>query len=162
MSAYELWSKGLAEEISREVHARRGPLTMALRHLTDRFGYLGPSAVEITADIFNLSKAEVAGVISFYDDFKEDPPAQTTIRICQAEACQAVGARELTKHAQDILNTKLDTAREDRSIALEPVACLGLCACGPAVMVNGKLFGRVTTDKLDELQNISIGEEQDV
>ena len=124
--------------------AQVGGLIRAMHALQLNDGYLDPAAYPVLADCFNLSRAEVKGVASFYDDFREAPGPAHEIRICRAEACQAVGGRAL-----------LDAAHElglgQAELGDTPVYCLGLCACGPAVMVDGQLHGRVTPARLAEL-----------
>lgn len=111
----------------------------ALRILQQHLGYIDTDAVEMVADVFNLSRAEVRGLVDFYSDFRSDPPATHILAVCQAEACQAVGARELTKTLADRLGIALGGKTSDRHIGLEAVYCLGLCARAPAMMVDGRL-----------------------
>ena len=110
------------------------------------YGYIHPEHLPVVADVFNISVAEVRGIVSFYEDFKTHPPARTTIRICQAEACQAVGSRVLTEEFETIFGTKLGIPGND--IELEAVYCLGLCASGPAVQVNDRLIAKASAEKL--------------
>ena len=121
----------------------------ALHQLMRAYGYIHPEHLPVVADIFNISVAEVRGIVSFYEDFKTHPPAATTIRICQAEACQAVGSRELTKELETAYQTKL--GRRGNDIELEAVYCLGLCATGPAVQVNDRLIAKASVEKLQVL-----------
>ena len=118
----------------------------ALHQLMRAYGYIHPEHLPIVADVFNISVPEVRGIVSFYEDFKTHPPARTTIRICQAEACQAVGSRVLTEELETIFGTKLGIPRSD--IELEAVYCLGLCASGPAVQVNDRLIAKASAEKL--------------
>ena len=118
----------------------------ALHQLMRAYGYIHPEHLPVVADVFNISVAEVRGIVSFYEDFKTHPPAATTIRICQAEACLAVGSRELTKELETAYQTKL--GRRGNDIELEAVYCLGLCATGPAVQVNDRLIAKASVEKL--------------
>ncbi len=120
-------------------------LTEVLRQLVDTFSYIDPGLVPYIADQLNLSKAEVLGVISFYEDFRTDKPPAHVIRICQAEACQAVGARQLIEHSHTEKYSGLD------DIEIGTVSCLGLCACGPALICNNNVYGKVNTSKFDSL-----------
>jgi formate dehydrogenase subunit gamma len=120
------------------VQAIGGPIT-ALRAIQDRAGWIDGAAIEAVADVFNLSRAEVRGLVAFYADFRTQPPADHVVRICQAEACQAAGSRALTATLEERLGTTLSHASADRSVELDPVYCLGLCARAPALMVDGEL-----------------------
>lgn len=118
-------------------------LTDALRALVDHFGYIDLTLVPFIASSFNLSRAEILGVISFYEDFRTQKPAKNVIRICQAEACQAVGAKTL------LAKVKSFEATDD--IELTAVSCLGLCACGPAILYNNIPHALVSESDLDVL-----------
>lgn len=128
-----------------------GPLLPILHALQAAFDHVPQSAVPIVASALNISAAEVHGVASFYHDFKEAPSGRHVVKICRAEACQAVGADKL---AQDTL-TKLGVAwhgtTPNGAVTIEPVYCLGLCACGPAAMVDGKAVGRVDASRMDQI-----------
>jgi formate dehydrogenase subunit gamma len=87
--------------------------------------------------------------VSYYHDFRTTPPGKHVIKICQAEACQAMGSRELSDHAEGSLGVNMHSSSTD--VTLEPVYCLGNCACSPAVMVDGNTFGRVSTERFDEI-----------
>jgi formate dehydrogenase subunit gamma len=126
--------------------ADRGPLLPVLHAIQGELGWLPPETTSLVATALNLSRAEVHGVITFYADFRQQPPARRTIRVCGAEACQARGARDLAAHARRRLGTS-GTA----DLALEQVLCLGNCALGPAVEVDGHLYGRVDADRFDVL-----------
>ena len=146
-----MWKQEEARAIAEAVAREGGVVTGALRALVDRFGYVDEAAIPMVADVFNRSKAEVKGAISFYEDFRTTPPPKHVIRICRAEACQAVGARELEAHAERRLAAKLDGPAEGHDVGIEAVYCLGLCACGPAVLVDGEPHGRVDAEKFDTL-----------
>jgi formate dehydrogenase subunit gamma len=117
----------------------------------DALGYVPPSAVAVIAEALNLSRAEVHGVISFYHHFRTTPPGRHTLRICRAEACQSMGSAALEQHASNRLGIGFHDTTPDGAISLEPVYCLGNCACSPAVMIDDTLHGRVTPARLDAL-----------
>jgi formate dehydrogenase subunit gamma len=119
---------------------RRGPLLPILHALQEEFGYVDPRAVPLVARELNLSRAEVHGVVSFYKDFRTAPPPAVEVRVCRAEACQSLGAHELAAHARERLGAEYDE-----------VFCLGNCALGPSVTVDGRLYGRVDAAVLDRL-----------
>ncbi len=123
-----------------------GGVIRALHELMRVYGYIHEEHLHIVADVFNNSVAEVRGLVSFYEDFKTHIPAHTTIRVCQAEACQAVGSRQLTKELETVYQTKLGQRGKD--IELEAVYCLGLCATGPAIQINERLIAKASIDKL--------------
>ena len=120
----------------------------ALNWLNGEHGYIDSSWIPTIAEVFNISQAEVRGVISFYHDFKLEPPAAHTVKICQAEACQSLGARQLTKDIEAKFGAKLGERTSDNQVELEAIYCLGLCAVGPSVQVDEKLIARATPDSI--------------
>jgi formate dehydrogenase subunit gamma len=131
-------SEGLRQLIAPHANAIGGPLT-ALRTLQDQLGWIDADALAAVADVFNLSRAEVRGLVAFYPDFRTRPPARHLIRVCQAEACQAVGGRELTATISTRLGVGLGETTPEGGVELGAVYCLGLCARGPAMVVDGDL-----------------------
>lgn len=145
---------GWNEEIARasiDVHAKEpGGLLPALHALQETFGCIDQQAIDLAADVFNLSRAEVYGVVSFYDDFRSEPPALPVLKICAGEACRAVGAASLKAHASE---------KSASLVEIEDVFCLGNCACGPAVMAGSTVRGRITPAGLDDIVQGLQGEE---
>ena len=128
-----------------------GGLLEALHALQKEYGHVPPACNALLADAFNLSSAEVHGVISFYHDFHTTTAGKCQIRICQAEACQAMGSRRLTKHVEDLLGLKLGQTSEGGAYTLEPVYCFGNCATSPNVEIDGRLYGRADEDKIKKI-----------
>ena len=126
-------------------------LLPTLHAIQDSLGYIPPGSVEEIASAFNLSRAEVHGVITFYHYFRTQPPARHTIQICRAEACQSMGGDALLAHAEQKLGCKLHAHSADGAVALEPVYCLGQCATAPAMMINDALHARITPARFDAL-----------
>lgn len=121
-----------------------GALLPILHEIQDALGFIPPEAVPQIARELNLSRAEIHGVISYYAHFRLTPPGRHVVRVCCAEACQAVGAQALAEHAR----TRLASSE----FTLEPVYCLGLCACGPSLQIDETtLHAQVTPQKFDEL-----------
>jgi formate dehydrogenase subunit gamma len=134
-----------------DLKGRPGPLIEVLHAIQAQLGHVPPAAVALVADELNLSRAEVHGVISFYHYFRSTPPGAHTVSVCRAESCQAVGGEALATHAQRRLGVDFHQTTPDGRFSLEPVYCLGNCACSPAVMIDGRLHGRVTPERFDAL-----------
>jgi len=131
---------------------RPGALLPILHEIQDTFGHVPEDAVPLIARELNLSRAEIHGVITYYHHFRQRPAGQHVIRVCRAEACQAVGSEALLEHAQSRLGCGLHETTADGCITLEPVFCLGQCAIGPAVMIDeNELRGRVTAANFDTI-----------
>lgn len=129
--------------------ARPGALLPILHAIQEELGFIPPDATGLVADGLNISRADVHGVISFYHDFRSTPPGRTVIKLCRAEACQAVGAARLAQDFTARHGVAFGETSTDGGITLEAIYCLGNCALGPSAMVDGELVGRVTIDALD-------------
>ena len=136
--------------VSRLKH-KPGALLPVLHGIQDALGHVPAAAVPLVADGLNLSRAEVHGVISFYHYFRESPPGRHTLYMCRAEACQSMNQRDLEAHARKRLGIDFHQTTASGRFSFEPVYCLGNCACSPAVMVDGELYGRVTPERFDEI-----------
>jgi formate dehydrogenase subunit gamma len=126
----------------------RGLLLPALQAVQADVGHVPDEAVGVLADEFNLSRADVHGVITFYRDFRREPGGRTPVRVCRAEACQAVGADALVTAVEERFGAKLGAATADGAVQLDEVFCLGNCALGPSASVAGRLIGRATADRI--------------
>lgn len=143
------YDKQAASEIIARFDARGEMLVQILQAFVEQFAWIPEDAIRQLADELNLSRAEVHGVVSYYHDFRTTPPGRRIVKICQAEACQAMGSRELSAHAEKSLGVAMNASNAD--ITLEPVYCLGNCACSPAVMVDGRTYGRVSQQRFDDI-----------
>jgi formate dehydrogenase subunit gamma len=142
---------GLARSVLERRSKQEGALLPILRDLQDEFGYLPEPALPVVAETLNLSRAEVYGVATFYHDFHLEPRGEHTITLCRAEACQSVGAVALAERAKARLALDWGETTADGRVTLEQTFCLGLCACGPAGMVDGRPVARLTPQKLDAM-----------
>ncbi len=145
----QAYDKQAATSIIESFDARSEMLVQILHAFMERFAWITEDAIRQLASELNLSRAEVHGVVSYYHDFRTAPPGRHVVKICEAEACQAMGSRELSTHAAKSLGIDMHTSNED--VTLEPVYCLGNCACSPAVMVDGKTYGRVSPQRFDDI-----------
>jgi formate dehydrogenase subunit gamma len=122
--------------------ARPEMLVQILVAVVSRHGWVSEAVIRQLADALNLSRADVHGVVEYYHDFRTSPPGRHIVKVCRAEACQAMGSRALAEHAEK-------AAADD--VTVEPVYCLGNCACAPAVMLNNRTYGRVDAERFDAL-----------
>lgn len=142
------------EAVLRVVAAHRtrpGALIEILHGVQAELGFIPPAAVAVLAEQLNLSRAEVHGVVTFYHYFRHEAPGRHTLRVCQAESCQAMGADALAEHVKKRLGVDFHETTPDGAYTLEPVYCLGNCACSPALMRDEEPCGRVTPARFDEL-----------
>jgi formate dehydrogenase subunit gamma len=151
MSTQEPWSEERTRAIVSNHTHLKGPLMPILHAVQEAFGFVPEEAVPVIAKELNLSRAEVHGVVTFYHDFRQDPAGRTVIKVCRAEACQAMGCESLVKHAEDRLGVECGGTTADGRVTLETIYCLGLCATAPSAMVDGKIVGRLDAAKLDKI-----------
>jgi formate dehydrogenase subunit gamma len=128
-----------------------GALLPVLHAIQHALGFVPPGSVPRIAHALNLSQAEVHGVITFYHDFRSSPPGRHVLKLCRAEACQAMGSEALEARLKQKLGIDWTETTPDGALTIEPVYCLGNCALSPALMIDGKLRGRITSDALDRV-----------
>jgi formate dehydrogenase subunit gamma len=150
MADYEAWDASRAVEIIETLAGLEGATLPVLHALQSVFGYVPADAIPMVARALNLSRAEVHGCITFYHDFRAEPAGRTVLKLCRAEACQAAGADALHRQVLIDLGVEWHGTTLDRGITVEPVFCLGLCACGPAALLDGTPMARVTSASLRE------------
>jgi len=141
-------------ELQRLIAAHRdqpGALLPILHAVQEAFGYIDDAAVPIIAKALNLSRAEVHGVLTFYHDFRRRPAGRHVLRLCQAEACQAMGCEKLAQGLRARLGIDFGGTTPDGRLTLEAVYCLGNCALSPAGMLDGRLYGRLDERRLEGL-----------
>ena len=151
MPHFENWSPQRGAEIIAAQAERKGAALPILHALQEAFGYVPRDAVSLIADALNLSRAELHGIVSFYHDFRERPPGTHVLKLCRAEACQAMGADALAAQARERLHVGWGETSANGHVTLEPVFCLGLCACAPAAMFDGKVVGGLDAARLGAL-----------
>lgn len=145
------WNTDRANEIIAAHAHGDGPLLPMLHALNHEFGCVPPEAVPLVAAALNLTRAHVHGVVSFYRDFRREPPGRHTLKVCRAEACQAAGGDEFCARVEKTLGVAIGETTKDNSVTLEEVFCLGLCAVGPAAMLDGKVLARIDDKKFDTM-----------
>lgn len=144
-------SEDRVREIIADHVALEGPLLPIFHALQAEYGHVPQLSVPVIAEVLNLGRAEVHGVLTFYHDFREEPAGKHVVKICRAEACQSVGGDAISERAMKLLGVDWHGTTKNGKVTLEPVFCLGLCACAPAAMVDGKLVGRMDAAKLDRI-----------
>ncbi|NKJ72282.1 formate dehydrogenase subunit gamma [Rhizobium leguminosarum bv. viciae] len=128
-----------------------GPLLPILHEVQQEFGYVPQEAMPVIAEELNLSRAEVHGVVTFYHDYRDHPAGRHVLKLCRAEACQSMGGDALAERVKTLLGIDFHQTTLDGGVTLEPVYCLGLCACAPAVMLDGEVYGQVDDQTAAEI-----------
>ena len=128
-----------------------GALLPILHAIQDKLGFVPPASVERIAKGLNISQADVHGVITFYHDFRSTPPGRHVLKLCRAEACQAMGSARIEAHLERKLGVGMHATTADGAVTLEPVYCLGNCALSPSLQCDGQIHGRMDEGRVDAL-----------
>ena len=144
-------SSDLIRTIVAAHQTQQGSLLVILHQIQDTLGFIPDSAIPIIASANSLSRAEVQGVISFYPHFRTCPPGRQILEVCRAESCRAMGGQTIETHAKQLLGVEWHQTTADSAFTLEPVYCLGNCACSPSVKLGDEIYGRVSCDRLTSL-----------
>jgi formate dehydrogenase subunit gamma len=146
---YEPWSEDRAEAIIAARVGEPGATLPILHDLQAAFGHVPAEAVPLLAHALNVTRAEVHGVVSFYHEYRRHRPGRHVLRLCRAEACQALGCEALADHVRSRLNIAWHETTSDGAVTLEPVFCLGLCAIGPAALLDGQPLARLDAARIE-------------
>ena len=137
--------------VVNDLKGLEGPLLPILHGIQDEFGYVPGESLPVIADLLNLSRAEVHGVVTFYHDYRNHPAGRHVLKLCRAEACQSMGGDAIAAKVQQLLGIGFHETTKDGAVTLEPVYCLGLCACAPSAMLDGEVIGRLDAEKIEEI-----------
>ncbi|MEQ1620074.1 MAG: formate dehydrogenase subunit gamma [Methylococcales bacterium] len=143
-------TQSVVQEITNNLKNKPGALLPILHGIQDALGYIPAESVPEIAKSLSLSRAEVHGVISFYHYFRETPPGKNTVHLCRAESCQSMGGKKLEDYVKNKLGIDFHETTADGKFSLEPVYCLGNCACSPAMQIGKEIYGRVSAESFDE------------
>lgn len=145
------WDKNTVARVIESQQDKPGAMLPILHGIQDALGYIPKACVPMIANALNVSRAEVHGVITFYHYFRDTPPGKQTIHLCRAESCQAMNGADLEAHAKAKLGIDYHETTADGQFSLEPVYCLGNCACSPALAIGKEVYGRVSPQRFDEI-----------
>ena len=152
MPRYEPWNTERASTIIAAHKDQDGAALPIFHDLQDVFGFVPEEAISMVAEALNLSRAEMYGTVTFYHDFRKEPPGRRVLKLCRAESCQAAGGEALAARAEDKLGVTFGETTADYRVTLEPVYCLGLCHSSPAALLDhDRVVGMLDEAKLDAL-----------
>ncbi len=137
------WDQGRGVEIIGAHRGLEGPMLPILHAIQGEFGFISDAAMRLVAERLNVTRAEVYGVVSFYHDFRTELPGRHVLKICRAEACQSMGSERQAGELLARLGVEWGGTTPDGRLSVEPVYCLGLCACAPSAMLDGAVHGRL-------------------
>ncbi|MEX2297980.1 MAG: NAD(P)H-dependent oxidoreductase subunit E [Dongiaceae bacterium] len=141
------WDESAVRETAEALKGVDGPLLPILHALCERFGYIDDRAIPVVADVLNWSRADVHGVVSFYNDFRREPAGRHVVKVCRAEACQSMGSDGFVDRLEKAFGIACGETTPDGRVTLEVVYCLGNCALSPSALIDGRLYGRMDVDR---------------
>ena len=144
------WDAARAEAVVSQHAGLEGPMLPILHALQHEFGHVDEAAVPLIAKALNLTRAEVHGIITFYHDFRREPAGRHVLKLCRGEACQSMGSEALARDFLGKLGIDWHGSTADGELTVEPVYCLGLCACSPAALLDDEVIGRLDAERLAE------------
>jgi NADH-quinone oxidoreductase subunit E len=122
-----------------------------LHRIQAKFGYIPPEAVAQVARRLKISENEIFGVLTFYKAFSLEPRGRYLVTVCLGTACHVRGGVQIVEEMERKLRIKAGGTTPDKKFTLETVNCLGCCAIGPVVVVNGKYYSHVTLNKVEPI-----------
>ncbi len=137
-----------------------GDLVNILHDLQAEFRYLPEHALQETASHLGLSATQVYGVATFYHGFHTEPRGEHTCTVCMGTACHVRGATRLLEQLERDTGVAAGGTAPDLSLNVEEVSCVGACAIGPLVIVDGDTHGHMTPDNLSRMVTRLLGEEE--
>jgi formate dehydrogenase subunit gamma len=151
LAAHEPWNEVRALAVIGKLAGLDGAALPILHKLQEMFGCVPLEAEPLIAGALNLSRAEVHGIVTFYHEFRRTPPGRHVLRVCRAEACQAVGGEAVADRARLSLDVNWHGTSADGAVTLEPVFCLGFCATGPAALLDGEPLVRLNPARMAQM-----------
>lgn len=149
-------NKNLFDELDRFINSlptKNGALIQVLHHAQGIFGYLPREVQLYVAEKLDLSPAKVYGVVSFYSYFTTEPKGEYKVSVCLGTVCFVKGSDKILEKFEDLLGIKSGETTKDSKFSLEGLRCVGACGLAPVVVVNGKVYGHVKLDQVEDIIN---------
>lgn len=142
---------GRLKQIVLSYGERQWPLIPLVQEIQAEFGFIPPPAIPIIAEALKLFPSEVQGVISFYEQLYTEPRGKNIVRVCRGTACHVRGGKTILKLVKQQLGLEENQTSEDLEYTLETVACLGVCALSPSMVINNQVFGHMNPKKVKQI-----------
>ena len=138
-------------EILTSFTGNKAELIPILQQIQQAFGYLPEDAMRQISDFVNVPECSIYGVATFYAQFKFTPVGRNVIKVCRGTGCYVKGAPRLLDEIEARLGIKDGETTPDMEYTLETVACFGSCALAPVIVINDRVYGNVTVEKIREI-----------
>ncbi len=145
----------LMDTITKKIMPRyatgKGALMTTLHEVQHEYGYIPWQAMLEISKVLEITAAEVADVVSFYEDYFSEPMGKNIVGICQSIACEVCGHQAIIDHLKDKLGVDVHETSADGNITLLAMECLGSCDNAPCALVNGKQYNNLSVSMVDEI-----------
>jgi len=138
-------------ELVTEYSGQKWALIPLLQEIQNEFGYIPLQSVPIIARSLGLFPSQVQGVISFYTQLYTQPRGKNVVRVCRGTACHVRGGKTILKLVKQRLDLEEGETTPDMAYTLETVACIGVCALAPNIVVADRVHGRMNPKKVEQL-----------
>jgi NADH:ubiquinone oxidoreductase subunit E len=139
------------KEIVNEFSQQKWALIPLVQKIQDEFGYIPPQSMPIIAKNLRLFTSQVQGVISFYSQLYTEPRGRKVVRVCRGTACHVRGGKTILKLVRQHLGIEEGQTTPDLEYTLETVACIGVCALAPNLVIGDKVCGHMNPKKVEQL-----------
>ncbi len=139
------------QEIVSGYEGQKWSLIPLVQAIQDEFGFIPPPAVPAIAGRLKIFPSEVQGVVSFYAQLYTEPRGRNIVRVCRGTACHVRGGKTILKLVKRQLELEENETSEDLEYTLETVACLGVCALSPTMVINNRVYGHINPKKVKEI-----------
>ena len=139
------------EKYLTEFSTDQKELIHILHRAQAEYGYVPPQAISAIAKHLKISESEIYGVLTFYNAFSLEPRGEHVVTVCMGTACHVRGGPQIAEELERKLDVDVGQTTPDKKFTLETVNCLGCCAIGPVVVVNGKYYSQITVKKIDAI-----------
>jgi len=138
-------------ELVTEYSQQKWALIPLLQEIQNEFGYIPPQSIPVIARALGLFPSQVQGVISFYTQLYTQPRGRKVVRVCRGTACHVRGGKTILKLVKQHLDLEEGETSPDLEYTLETVACIGVCALAPNIVVADNVHGHMNPKKVDQL-----------
>ncbi len=140
------------EQLKKQYGNDRSALLPILHAMQDKYGFISDRIMQTTAHALNIHPVEVEGVASFYSFFEtKEKLGKYVIRLCQTISCDLAGKKQVARQLENELGIKFGETTRDGMFTLKYTNCLGMCDQGPAMLVNDRLFAKVTPNQIHKI-----------
>ncbi len=139
------------KEIVSEYSRQKWALIPLVQKIQEEFGYIPPDSIPIISGALGLFPSQVQGVISFYAQLYTEPKGKKMVRVCRGTACHVRGGKTILKLVKQQLGVEEGETTPDMEYTLETVACIGVCALAPNMVVGDRVYGHLNPKKVEQL-----------